>query len=54
MTYTYHGIMTADFNRTEDDSLEHICDWTSFCIYHNDMDVPQYVHADVPSEHPVS
>ena len=43
--------MSADYNRTEDDSLKHFCDWTSFCIYHSDMDAPQYVHVDVPSDY---
>ena len=42
--------MTADYNRTEDVSLEHICDWTSYCTHHSNMDVPQYVHADVQSD----
>ena len=40
MTYTYHRIMNADYNKTEDVSLEHICDWTSYCTHHNNMDVP--------------
>ena len=45
----YHGIMTADYNRT-DVSLEHICNWTSYYTHHSDMDAPQYVHVDVPSD----
>ena len=40
--------MIADYNRTEYDPLEHICDWMSYCIQHSDMDGPQYVHVDVP------
>jgi len=49
MTYTYHFNMDADCNRTEYISLEHICDWTSYCTHHNDVDPSQYVHADVHS-----
>ena len=41
--------MNADYNRTEDVSLEHICNWMSCCTRHNSMDVHQYVHADVLS-----
>jgi hypothetical protein len=41
--------MTADCNRTEDVSLEHICDWMSSCTHHSDMDAPQYVYTDVYS-----
>jgi hypothetical protein len=34
-----------------DDSLEHVWDWSSYCIciYHSDINTPQYVHVDVPS-----
>jgi len=30
MTYTSHGIMISDYNRT-DVSSEHVHDWTSYC-----------------------
>jgi hypothetical protein len=36
--------MDVDYNRTEDVSLEHISDWTSYCTRQSDMDAPQYVH----------
>jgi hypothetical protein len=48
MTYTYHAIMIAEYNRTHV-SLEHICDWMSYCTFHSDKDAPPYVHIDVPS-----
>ena len=42
--------MDTDYNRTEDVSLEHICEWTSYCTDHSDMDAPQYVHVDLHSD----
>jgi hypothetical protein len=52
MIYTYHEIMIADYNRTEYVSLEHACDWMSYCRLHSDMDTPQYVYVDVLSDVP--
>jgi len=43
--------MDADYNWTEYVSLEHVCDWTSYCKHHSDMDAPQYVHADELSDY---
>jgi len=51
MNDLYLGIMIADYNRTEDVSLEHICDWTSYCKHHSDMGAPQYVHVNVHSDY---
>jgi len=51
MTYTYHGIMDADYNWTEYVSLEHVCDSTSYCTQRNDMDPSQNVHVDVLSSY---
>jgi len=51
--HTYHGIMIADYNRTEYASLEHIYEWMSYCTHHSDMDAletPWYVHLDVNSD----
>jgi len=48
MTHTYQGIRIADYNGA-DTSLDHICDWMSYCIHHSKMDAPQYVHVDIPS-----
>jgi len=45
----YHGIIIAEYNRT-DVSLEHICDWMSYCTQHSDMDAPHYMPIDVPSK----
>jgi len=42
--------MVADYNRREYDSLEYICDWMPYFTHHSDMDAPQYVHVDVPSD----
>jgi hypothetical protein len=52
MIYTYHGIIDADYNWTEYVSLKHVCDRTSYCTHHSDMDAPQYVHVDVLSAVP--
>jgi hypothetical protein len=46
--------MDANYKWTEYVSLEHICDWTSYCTFHSDMDAPWSVHVDVPSDIPVS
>jgi len=41
--------MVVDYNRTEYVSLDHVCEWMSYCTHHSGVDVPQYVHVDVPS-----
>ena len=42
--------MVADYNRREYDPLEHIWNWMSYFTHNSDMDAPQYVHVDVPSD----
>jgi len=42
--------MVADYKRTKYDSLEQFCDWMTYCTHHSDMDLPQYVHIDEPSD----
>jgi len=42
--------MFADYKRREYDSLEHICDWVPYFTHPSDMDAPQYIHVDVPSD----
>ena len=43
--------MIADYNRTEYVSLEHSCDWMTYCTHHSDMDGPHYAHTDVFSDY---
>jgi hypothetical protein len=42
--------MIVVYNRTEDVSWEHFCDWTFYYTHHNETDAPQYVHSDVSSD----
>jgi len=46
--------MTADYNGTDNVSLEQICDWMSYCTHHSNMDAPQNVHVYVLSDVPVA
>jgi len=44
-------ILDPDNNMRGDISLEHTCDWLSYCTHHTDMDDPQYVEDDAPSDY---
>ena len=50
MTSIYNMILDPDNNMRGDISLEHTCDWLSYCTHHTDMDDPQYVEDDAPSD----
>jgi len=51
MTSTHQRILDPGNNTREEISLEHTCDRLSYYIHYTDMDDPQYVHDDVPSDY---
>jgi len=51
MTSTYQRTLDPYNNMIGYISLEHTCDRISYYKHHTDMDDPQYVHDDVPTDY---